>query len=221
MQGDTGQLMQLDACLRSHPGVILGWAALWAAVATGCSRCERPDGASRADSGPAQPGVAASGSAEADPEGQALPRSASAATDDTDYSHIELPEPPTPPDLRSSAVGPKQDRSIFDDYGLPWHPTAVHLCGKRLLHPGGGQSVWDAFWSKVSPQKLVTDYQRRLSKRGFTAEDPGGIWKLPEGAPTPRRTLHILRVSSPGEHQSCDETPDATAKSVLILTRNR
>ncbi len=212
--------MEQDTHLRHHAGWILGGAGVLAALSAGCSRCERPDGETLTESDAPQSEVRPSASTEARPEGQALPQSTGADHDDTDYSRIDLPDPPTLPDLRSGTAGPKQDQSIFDGYGLPWHPTAVHLCGKRLLHPGGEQSVWDAFWSEASPQKLVADYQRRLGDRGFSAEAPGGIWKLPEGSPTPRRTLRILQVTSSGEHKNCDETPDPKAKSVLILTRH-
>ena len=211
--------MRRELSLWGRAGVILACTAASTALHSGCSRCERPDGAGRTESARSQPEVASSTSPQAGPEVAGPAQSASAREDDIDYSRIDLPDPPTPPDLRSSTAEPKQDQRIFDGYGLPWHPTAVHLCGKRLLHPGSEQSVWDAFWSKSTPQKLVADYQRRLSKRGFGAEAPGGVWKLPEGSPTPRRTLRILKVDSPGEHRSCDETPAPEARSVIILTR--
>ena len=212
--------MKPDTCLRRHAGWVLGCAAVVVALGTGCERCERAEGATRVEPGAPPADARPAASTEAGPEAVTSAQEAEAGEDDTDYSRIDLPDPPTPPDLRSGEAGPKRDQSVFDGYGLPWHPTAVHLCGKRLLHPGGEQSVWDAFWSEASPQKLVADYRLRLGERGFTAEAPGGIWKLPEGAPTPRRKLRILQVSSPGEHKSCDETPPPRAKSVLILTRH-
>ena len=182
-------------------------------------RCEGEGRDLPAEGAPQRSGGPPSASTEAQPKASPTPVGVGATSEDRDDPHIDLPDPPKPPGLRSGSPGPKQDQSIFDGYGLPWHATAVHLCGKRLLHAGGKQSVWDAFWSKALPQKLVADYRKRLGERGFTAEAAGGIWKLPAGSPDPHRTLRILDAASSGEHQSCDERPSPKAKSVIILTR--
>ena len=98
--------------------------------------------------------------------------------------------------------------------------VAEHLCARRVYQPGGRHLTWDAFASNDEPQNLVAHFKFRLGEPGFSAQGDGGIWRLPAGAPTPTRTLTILRTGTLGPHDDCEKKPAATAKSVLILSRD-
>jgi hypothetical protein len=109
--------------------------------------------------------------------------------------------------------------AIFDGYGFPPHARAEHLCGKRVYDRTGGHVTWDAFASPDPPQSLITQFKARLGEPGFAARGAGGIWRLPAGAPAPRRTLEVLAPGESGPFQSCERKPSAAARSVLVLSR--
>lgn len=129
-----------------------------------------------------------------------------------------LPEPAAPPvtggDARAPSIG-----DIFDGYGLPPHDGLDHLCGRRVYDRTGGHLTWDAFACPLPPEKLVLDFKQRLGNPGFEAHGAGGIWRMPAGAPTPRRTLEIVPAGTTGVFDQCEKKPSTTSKSVLVLSR--
>jgi hypothetical protein len=131
-----------------------------------------------------------------------------------------MPDPPPPPTMRPDAGGYGATVAIFDGYGFPAHPRVEHLCARRVYQPGGRHLTWDAFASNDEPRNLVAHFKSRLGDRGFSVQGDGGIWRLPAGAPTPSRTLTILRAGVLGPQDDCAKKPAATAKSVLILSRD-
>jgi hypothetical protein len=131
-----------------------------------------------------------------------------------------MPDPPPPPNMRPDAGGYAAIVAIFDGYGFPPHPRVEHLCARRVYQAGGRHLTWDAFASNDGPENLVAHFKFRLGEPGFSPQGDGGVWRLPAGAATPSRTLTILRTGQLGPHDDCEKKPAATAKSVLILSRD-
>lgn len=172
---------------------------------------------------PASSGASAV-SSEADPWTLPPPESSAAPGGSADVRRFVgrrpsagMPEPPAPP---SAAATAEDVVSIFDAYGFPAHMSVVHLCRQRVYPQGGRHLTWDAFASTLDPATLIAHYQKRLGDAGFSAENGGGSWKLPAGAVTPTRTLTVFPPSAQGPFRSCEKKPDASAKSVVVISRD-
>lgn len=172
------------------------------------------------------PNHASPGAARRKPE--AAPPAASSSTQPTSSSpvpahhdqapvHVDMPEPPLAPTARPDASGPDANRAIFSDYGFPGFPALTHLCGRRVYEQGGEHLTWDAFSSSATPAELVGYYKKWLGSRGFTAEQSGGTWRIPETAPM--RTLAINSSHGKGAWQTCPKQPPAGSRSVIVISR--
>jgi hypothetical protein len=182
-----------------------------AAALAGCKKSDapgtRPSAAASEEAPMFEPATASAGSAE--PEVDAGPNAAPRA-------RRRAEAPPLAPPPRK--VDPKSAAAKFDDYGFPVVSAVEHLCGRREYPSHGVHLTWDAFASDVAPKELVTRYQKRLGKAGFTAEGAGGAWRLPPAGPT-TRTLDVLALDAQGPHRGCEAKPGPGAKSVIVISR--
>jgi len=204
-----------------HPHVVLWSGTALVAVPfvfTACSRCtdESAPGGS-ATQPPLGSASTTSGNGGTLPGAEALAPTESQGEEE---ASIEMPEPPSLPEARADASGPDANREIFADYGFPGFSDLTHLCGKRSLETGGGRVVWDAFSTPETPAVVVEHYQQWLGTRGFEAESPGGIWRLPPGALVPDRTLRVYPPTSTGRHQLCEQPPSKEAQSLIVIERH-
>lgn len=109
--------------------------------------------------------------------------------------------------------------SIFRFYRFPSHPNLTHLCQQRVYSASGHEVTFDAFASSVRPSKLVAYYRRKMGDAGFAREGAGGLWRLPAGAPRPRRVLEIRAVETDNPSSQCEKRPPANSRAIILLSR--
>jgi hypothetical protein len=196
-------------------------AALLLTCALGC-RSQKSNEAGRGDAELARPSasIASTPAASSSNDPRAMQETPPAPPGARTVVHPPsgMPEPAAPPS-RTTDAGSVSPVAIFDSYGFPPQAKVEHLCAQRVYDRTGGHVTWDAFASPDPPEKLVTHYKARLGEAGFSAHGSGGIWRLPAGQPTPRRTLDVLSTSDSGPYQRCERKPGPAARSVLVLTR--
>lgn len=108
--------------------------------------------------------------------------------------------------------------SIFLTYNFPPYPNLTHLCQQRVYMAGQGTKhiTWDAFASEAIPSVIIEYYNKLLGNAGFAPEIDGGTWRFPEDKP--ERVLSIMPLHAEGPHWSCDRTPPATTRSIIIIS---
>ena len=110
------------------------------------------------------------------------------------------------------------NEQIFKGYGFPVHNGLTHLCGERV-YDSGVEITWEAFASPARPSELIAYYRRKLGDAGFTEEGSKGLWRLPASAPRPQRFLEIMPAGADAPYKSCDKSPPANTKSIIMISK--
>ena len=122
----------------------------------------------------------------------------------------------SPSPAAPGAPPPEPKRRLIDNFGFPEHPSLRPICGKRFMLQGGTKRSSFAFGSNEKPTTIRAFYKKRMGARGF---EPRQGWRLPPGAPSPRRTLKIHPGSRSGYWTRCKSMSGAKWASIVEVAR--
>lgn len=183
-------------------------------VACGCKRGEDPgrNAPAAPSSGALEGAVQASSSSPTEPA-DSPPDTAGPAEA---VGSVDLPGALLPPERRA---GDESAAAICGDYGVPCPDELVHLCGRRELVPGGARVSWDAFAADALVEEVGAVLRARLGERGLVEDSSGLRWTLPGSAGAAARRIEVISPDAQARHTRCDTRPPASARSVLVLSR--